>query len=553
VNLYPFYILLAQGRTSLFSSSKWYRAFTFWAQYALFKVWTRAMRDVLDLGIAGSAMALVASVIRVAKKLPFISQILAGEQASTLESIEKHVLGSAPDCGKVFLKLPDVGLTKGETMEMVRKSRGVQKKYDDGVAAGGIYHYEKEELTVLQGEAMSTFSCTNALYPGTFPGIRKMESEIVSMVLHMMNGDPSKGHCGCLTSGGTESVLMAMLAHREYFRDVHGIHQPEIVACTTAHAALDKACHYFGIKLVHTQPDPLTMRASVSAFRKAITNNTICLYVSAPSFPHGTIDPVVEVAALAKQYGVGCHVDNCLGGFLLSHMKLKGYLQNDQNFDLTVPGVTSISVDVHKYGNSSKGTSVVLYSDPEIRRGQYTTVTDWLGGLYCTTGAGGSRGGGPIASAWVTLVYNGIRSYTDSAELVHETFMKLREEIPKIKGLRLQGSPAAAIIAYTSDDFDIYKVADEMSASGGWEIPRMQRPPCLHICVSVKTPSVVAKYLADLRAAVAKCRDTPALVKDGLAGIYGQASIVPDRSVVGDILKGYLDVLYKPQSAPSKP
>jgi sphinganine-1-phosphate aldolase len=342
---------------------------------------------------------------------------------------------------------------------------------------------------------------------------------------------------------------MAMLAHREYFREQHGIDEPEIVACTTAHAALDKACHYFGIKLVHTDPDPKTLKADPKAFERSITNNTILLYTSAPTFPHGVIDPVVCIAAIAKRYGIGCHVDNCLGGFLLSHLKTQDYIRDDQNFDLSVDGVTSLSVDIHKYGLSSKGTSVVLYQSPELRRGQYTTVTDWLGGLYCTTGAGGSRGGGPIAAAWASMLYCGAKTYSENAKIIHATFLKLKAGISKIPGLRLMGDPDAAIIAYTSDEFDIYKVADEMSASGGWEVPRMQRPPCIHICVCIKTPDIMSRYLSDLEAAALKCRDTPAQVEDGLAGIYGQASIVPDRSVVGDILKGYLDVLYSPHSA----
>ena len=550
IYLYPLYYLIMDGRRKM--SKNIYYTFTFWAQYIFLKKFYRLLIDLANLGLRGSIMALIGGMIKQLKKLPGLSGVVEAETKQTLKQIEEHVLGHAPDCGKVFLTLPENGLSKSQAVAEIKKARGVQKDFDSGVAPGGIYHHEKEELTELQHEAMAIFSCSNALYPGVFPGIRKFESEIISMVLNMMNGDTSKGHCGCLTSGGTESVLMAVLAHREYFREVYGIVEPEIVATTTSHAALDKACHYFGIKLVHCDPDPITMKSCPKKFKKLITNNTIMLYTNAPSFPHGTIDPIVEIAALAKKYNIGCHVDNCLGAFLLSHMKANGDLKPEENFDMSVDGVTSISVDVHKYGFSSKGCSVVLYANRKLRQGQYTVVTDWPGGLYCTTGAGGSRGGSPIASAWSSLVYNGSKKYRDCAKRIHETFLKLRAGIADVPGVVLVGSPNAAVIAFTSEQFDIYKVADEMKDANGWDVPRMQRPPCCHICVTSKTCDSTDKYLQDLRAAALKCRDTPAQVKDGLAGIYGQAAIVPDRSVVGNILKGYLDVLYTPANNKNK-
>ena len=395
---------------------------------------------------------------------------------------------------------------------------------------------------------MRLFSSTNALYPGVFPGIRKFEAEIISMVVDMLGGarcwSGAENACGIFTSGGTESVLMATLAHREYFRETYGITQPEIIACTSAHAAIDKACHYFGIKLVHVEPDPVTMSASPASYAREMNANTIMLYTSAPSYPHGVVDPIPEIAGLAKAAGIGCHVDNCLGGFLFSALRRQdGILPDALQFDLTVPGVTSISCDMHKYGYCSKGASVVAYANPALRRAGYTTVTDWSGGLYCTHAMGGSRGGHIMAAAWATVLHMGREGYDREARNVHATFRKVVAGVEAIDGLRLMGTPHLSVVAFTSDDFDIYKVADVMKQRGGWELARMQRPPCLHICVNARTASIVDAWLADLRASVERCRDSTAQDVDGMAGIYGQAGIVPDRTVVAEILKGYLDVL----------
>ena len=253
--------------------------------------------------------------------------------------IEDKILGEAPDCGANAPQLSMTGRTKDEVMAMLTQARSVQEDFDSGLAMGGIYHAEKEELTMLQNSASAIYSCSNALYPGVFPGLRKFEAEIVSMVLHMLNGNPSKGHCGVLTSGGTESVLMAALAHRELYRTTRGVTAPEIVACTTAHAALDKACHYFGIKLIHVAPEAGTMRMPLGAVKRAMTANTIMIYTSAPNYPHGVVDDIEGIAAAAKAAGVGCHVDNCLGGFLMSALQEQGLLGDDCSaFDFRVPG-----------------------------------------------------------------------------------------------------------------------------------------------------------------------------------------------------------------------
>ena len=491
----------------------------------------------------------VGFVMKYARQLPYIRDIATKEKKESLASIKADIIDGAPYVGEDVYRLPSTGMSASSIKQQLLLARGVQKEYDEDKAMGGIYHGETSthdiELGDLQSEAMKLFSSTNALYPGVFPGIRKFESEIISMVVHMCGGDAcwsgANNACGIFTSGGTESVLMAALAHREYYRDVKGIAQPEIIACTSAHAAIDKACHYFGIKLIHVEPNPKTMAMSVDVVRREINANTILIYTSAPSYPHGVVDPIEELAALAHSYGIGCHVDNCLGGFLYSSLYRQGLVSTC--FDLRVKGVTSMSVDIHKYGYAPKGGSCVVYTNPEIRSSGYTTVTDWSGGLYCTHAMGGSRGGHMMAATWSTLLHMGSDGYDKEARVVHETYTKILNGVKNTEGLQIMGTPSLSIVAFTSDQFDIYKVADVMKHLGQWEIARMQRPPCVHICVNVRTASIADQWLTDLQKAVEMCTGTEAQGIDGMAGIYGQAGIVPDRSVVSEILKGYLDTL----------
>jgi sphinganine-1-phosphate aldolase len=507
------------------------------------------LRAVRRNGLKKVGIDTIGLIMRYARQLPYIRDVAAKEKQDSLNSIKADIIDGAPFVGDDFIALPSDGLSASTIEKQLTLARGVQKEYDDDKAMGGIYHSEKSkhdiELHEIQSKAMKLFSSTNALYPGVFPGIRKFESEIISMVVSMMGGDQcwsgASNACGIFTSGGTESVLMATLAHREYYRAFKGIKEPEIIACTSAHAAIDKACHYFGIKLIHVEPNLKTMAMSVESVRREINGNTILIYTSAPSYPHGVIDPIEKLAKLAYSYGIGCHVDNCLGGFLYSSL----YRQNlvTQPFDLRVKGVTSISVDIHKYGYAPKGGSCVVYSNPDIRSSGYTTVTDWSGGLYCTHAMGGSRGGHIMAATWSTLLHMGSNGYDKEARIVHDTYNKILSGVENIDGLEIMGTPSLSIVAFTSNSFDIYKVADVMKHLGGWEMARMQRPPCVHICCSVRTATIADKWLSDLNKAVEMCSGTEAQSIDGMAGIYGQAGIVPDRSVVSEILKGYLDTL----------
>ncbi len=259
------------------------------------------------------------------------------------------------------------------------------------------------ELTSLMTEVYGLAAWTNPLHPDAFPGVRKMEAEIVRMACNIFRGGPDS--CGTVTTGGTESIMLACKAYRDWARQVKGIANPVIVVPTTAHAAFDKSADMLDIGIVHVPVDPITQRVDVKAMARAITRNTCMLVGSAPQFAHGSVDDIRAIAAIGKRHNIPVHVDACLGGFLIGFMDEAGFPL--EPFDFSVDGVTSISADTHKYGYAPKGSSVILYSASEYRHYQWFAVVDWPGGIYATSTIGGSRAGGIIAACWASLMHYG--------------------------------------------------------------------------------------------------------------------------------------------------
>ena len=358
-------------------------------------------------------------------------------------------------------------------------------------------------------------------------------------------GSPSV--CGCVTSGGTESILTAIRTTRDFFAAHKGISSPEMVVAVSAHAAVYKAANYFGIKLVRVPVDA-ALQMDVAATRRAVTPNTVLIYTSAPGFPHGVVDNIPALAAVATSAGCGLHVDACLGGFLLPFAPKAGWRSCGQlpPWDFRVPGVTSMSVDTHKYGLAQKGSSVLLYANAELRRHQYTAVTEWSGGLYISPSSAGSRPGGLIAQTWASLMHMGEEGYVAAAKRVLTAADELAAGIARIPGLAVLGKHTM-VVAWKSTDsgVNIYTVNDVLTASGGWHLNALQRPAALHFCVTPANAEAVPQLLGDLAQAVAKVRAEKGKggVKGGMAPVYGLAGSLPDRGAVGDILKLAQDVM----------
>jgi glutamate/tyrosine decarboxylase-like PLP-dependent enzyme len=411
--------------------------------------------------------------------------------------------------------------------------------WKDGFVSGAVYHGNQEHIDFLN-KVYAINSQSNPLHADVWPSTTKFEAEIVAMTANMLGG-ADQDICGTVSSGGTESILLAMKTYRDRARQEKGITRPEMVVPVTAHAAFDKASQYFNIKMVHIPVDE-TFRADVKAAQKAINRNTVVIVGSGPAFPHGVIDPIQKLSELAREHGIGFHTDACLGGFVLPWAEKLGYPV--PLFDFRLPGVTSMSADTHKYGYAAKGTSVVLYRGQNLRHYQYYTATDWPGGLYFSPTFAGSRPGALSAACWAAMTSIGTEGYLAATKKILETATTIKVGIRKIPELRILGEPLF-VIAFASDALDIYKVLEAMSHSG-WSLNGLHKPSCVHLCVTLRhtQPGVAERFVVDLEAAVAHVKANPE-EKGTMAPVYGMASTMPLRGVVSDMLKKYLDLMYK--------
>jgi glutamate/tyrosine decarboxylase-like PLP-dependent enzyme len=280
----------------------------------------------------------------------------------------------------------------------------------------------------------------------------------------------------------------------------------------------------------------------VNEVRNAITKNTVVIVGSAPSFPHGAIDPIQELSDLAFSKNIGFHTDGCLGGFVIPFAEKAGF--GVPKIDFRLPGVTSMSVDTHKYGYAAKGTSVVLYRGQDLRHYQYYTITDWPGGLYFSPTLAGSRPGALSAACWASLLSMGEDGYTKASRAIVETSNVIKKGISEIPELKVLGDPLF-VIAFGSDTLNIYEVLDQMT-NRHWNLNGLHKPSCVHIAVTLRHTQhgVAERFLSDLKESVDYVKKNPGN-KDGSAPVYGMAASLPFRGMVSDILKKYLDVVYK--------
>lgn len=399
--------------------------------------------------------------------------------------------------------LPTRGVPEEDILKQMEEAADHDVRWRDGRVFSLVFD-PGQEILELSKKAYTTFFSENGLNPAAFPSLRKFEIEVVSMVASILGGDADV--VGNMTSGGTESILMAVKTARERGRDKNARNtRPEMVLPVSAHPAFDKAAHYFGVHAVHV-PVGKDYRADVKAMRKAVNRHTILMVGSAPAYPHGVVDPIGELAEIARQKDILFHVDACVGGMILPFIRTLGY--PIPHFDFAVPGVTSMSVDLHKYGYAAKGASVVLYRNPKLRRYQYFAYTDWPGGIYVSPTMTGTRPGGAIAAAWAILHRLGYEGYQDIAREVMGATRRLRAGIERIDGVYVVGDPHASILAIASNAVDIYEVGDKMTEKG-WHLDRQQFPPSLHLTVNRAHVKSAGQFLEDLRDAVRASRKEP--------------------------------------------
>jgi len=475
------------------------------------------------------------------RRIPGVQSMIEKEYKGIMTQLEGTVKPYRQDF-PTFARLPETGLDREELIRQLEALKGREEaRWKEGYASGAVYNGDDAFVDFLN-RVYAIHSQANPLHADIWPSASKFESEIVAMTAQMLGASDAEAEiCGTVTSGGTESILLAMKTYRDWARDQRGIRRPEIIAPVTAHPSFEKAAQYFRIKMIRTPVGP-DFRADVRAVERALSRNTIAIIGSAPTFPHGMIDPIRELSELARQRDIGFHTDSCLGGFFLPWAERLGYPVPP--FDFRLPGVTSMSADTHKYGCAAKGTSVVLYRGLELRRYQYFTAVDWPGGLYFSPNMAGSRPGGLSAVCWAAMISMGEAGYLEATRCILETAAAIKKGIAEIPELHVLGDPLW-IIAFASESLDIYKVMDFM-LTRKWSLNPLHKPSAVHIALTLRhaQAGVAERFIRDLREAVEHVKAHPE-EKGESAPIYGMAATLPLRGVVSEMLRRYADLLYK--------
>jgi sphinganine-1-phosphate aldolase len=435
--------------------------------------------------------------------------------------------------------LPQQGIDRAKLVSSMRSMRSEDGDWQHGRMFGLVYYIDQEHAELIR-EAYSTFIFENGLSPLAFPSLRRFETEVVAMTAGLLGGGDEA--VGNMTSGGSESIFLAVKAARDRARaERPSVTAPEMVLPITAHPAFDKAAHCLGIKPVRTRIDS-RFRADVEAARAAVNHNTVLIVGSAPTYPHGIIDPIQSLAAIAQERSISFHSDACLGGFVLPFAKRLGY--DIPPFDFSVPGVTSMSADVHKFGFAPKGASVVLYRNNDYRKHQYYVQVDWPGGIYATPNMSGARPGGAIAAAWAVMHYFGLDGYMKLTRTMMETTRRLIDGINAIDGLAVLGKPDMNVFAFGSDTLNIYALGEAMGKRR-WHIEPQHMPPCLHMTISPFHANVTDEFLKDLAAAAEEVRGLSDADLSGTAALYGTMATLPDRGAAKEFAMEFLGQIFR--------
>ena len=407
--------------------------------------------------------------------------------------------------------------------EVLEKTDSITNKSNKEHISGIIYHNNDHHINDMAA-VFKKFASSNPLHPDIFPEIREMEIDIIQMVRTMFNGDDNV--CGNVTSGGTESILLAIYSYREWGRKEHGITRPNIVAFHSVHPAFDKACHYFGIKIKKI--------SSLLRMKMSIDWNTICVVGSAPTYGYGIVDPIYQMADHCYFRNVPFHVDCCMGGFLMP------FLENNP-VSFKTKGITSISADSHKYGNCFKGSSILLFKSWKYKQHQHFIKTDWEGGMYATPTLLGSKSGALIATTWASMLLTGEEKYTQIARSIQTATLKICDAFRENKDIEVIGEPYVNIVAFASKKHDIYKIASFMEK---WNLSILTNPFAFHFCItSVHTDSIIDEFISNLKEAIRKTKESPESSLTGTLAIYGSAAKVENSLFTSNVVNYYIGLL----------
>ncbi len=436
------------------------------------------------------------------------------------------------------MKIPETGQSRDDVLSTLQSFGANDLDCRDGKALAFVFH-ASEEASALAERAYQMYLWANALDPRVFPSAMKLENEIVAMAASHLRGDSEV--VGNFTSGGTESVLLAVKTARDYARATKGIEAPEMVLPVTAHPCFLKGAHYFGIKPVLVPVDPTTFTTDVDAMRAAITPNTVLLASSAPSYAHGVIDPIEDIGKLALEHDILFHVDGCIGGFQLPLFRELG--EDIPDFDFKVPGVTSMSMDFHKYAYCPKGASVVLYRNAALRQHQIFTYSGWPGYSMVNPTIQSSKSGGPMAATWAMLHFMGMDGYLDLARPLVAARDKVKAGIAAIPELEVLGDPKMTLFAFGGDGVNHFRLCDAMARRGWTMHPQMQLgelKPNFHINLIPLNVAMIDQWLDELREAIAEVNSSEA--SGDMAGLRMALEAIDFSKLTDPQIEGLLEI-----------
>lgn len=404
------------------------------------------------------------------------------------------------------MELPKKGRSAEEIMQDLESFKVNDLPWASGKVFAYVYDPGMEGMEIVK-RAYSAYLTENALDPTVFPSTLKLENDVINVASTLVGGGEEA--VGNFTTGGTESIMLALKTARDYYRHIKPeITHPELIVPHTAHAAFHKACHFLGVKAVVVPVDKETFKAIPAEMEKAITANTIMMVGSAPSYAQGVIDPIREMAAIAEKHGILFHTDACVGGLFLPFARKLGY--DIPDFDLSVPGVTSLSMDFHKFGYAAKGASAVLYRKRDLRRFQIFTHSGWAGYTVINTTVLSTKGGGPLAGCWAILNFLGEEGYMKIVKDCREGTLKIIDWVNNEEGLRALGQPHANLVAITSDKYSVFRISDVMRKKGWFLQPQLASPTSpenIHFSIGAGNIEHIDAMLADWKIAMQQIRE----------------------------------------------
>lgn len=489
--------------------------------------------------------------IHSSQQLPLFPQL----HTQPLPSIEEQKLSPAQNktgdhftnqtSPSLFSEFPKGGISKESIHRELRNRTKSDVQIDQAQTFSLIYN-GGEEIQDVIGEILREWHMYNMLGEfGPMASLKELETEAITWAGRLFHS-PTQHVYGDITSGGTESNLLAVLTARNWARKNRPyIKTPEIILSETAHPSFAKAAELFGMKIKYIPPRK-DFRVDVDALVNAISPETVLIVGSAPCYPFGVVDPIEDLANLAKKHGILCHVDACLGGFHLPFVEKLGY--QTPVFDFRLPGVTSISSDLHKFGYGPRGSSFVIYRDKDLWRKQFFISQNWSGYIYLTRTLQGSRPGGIVMAAWAAMKFLGEEGYLTFTEKTMQTADDLQKRINQIEGLKVLSNPEGGIFAFTTTDdaLDVYSISEVMKEKYGWWIDPQQNPPSIHMTLSPVHFEIKEKFLRDLEETISFIKKNGKR-KNGEAGLNRFLASYPDREMVKNLIEDHLTNLNKPE------